>query len=149
MRSAQHDVQTFDPDSALGRLESAGRNLDKAEKEGKLKDPSQAMGQVMGALAGAGAGTTIEAPSTSRPSSPSSRIALAGMPRQSISAERNAAMGMQVAVARARYGDDAPWRETGDYRHRRRRRLHGAGGLGQYREQLGGWRALRARQPPR
>ena len=61
LRGAQHDVQTFDPDSALGRLESAGRNLEKAEKEGKLKDPSQAMGQVMGALSGAGAGTTIEA----------------------------------------------------------------------------------------
>ncbi len=105
MRSAQHDVQTFDPDSALGRLESAGRNLDKAEKEGKLKDPSQAMGQVMGALAGAGAGTTIEAldVETLKTFIPQ---ALAGMPRQSISAERNAAMGMQVAIARARYGDD-------------------------------------------
>ena len=105
VRSVQKDVQTFDPDSALGRLESAGRNLEKAEKEGKLKDPSQAMGQVMGALAGARAGTTIEAVSADTLKSfvPDT---LAGLPRQSISAERNAAMGMQVAVARARYGDD-------------------------------------------
>lgn len=105
LRSTQNDVQTFDPDSALGRLESAGRNLEKAEKEGKLKDPSQAMGQVMGALAGAGAGTTVEALNTDTLKSfiPDT---LAGLPRQSISAERNAAMGMQVAVARARYGDD-------------------------------------------
>jgi Yip1 domain len=104
--SAQHDAQTFDPDSALGRLESAGKNLEKAEQEGKLKDPSQAMGQVMGALSGAGAGTTIEALSveTLQTLVPET---LAGMPRQSISAERNSAMGMQVASARARYGDDA------------------------------------------
>lgn len=105
LRSVQNDVQTLDPDSALGRLESAGRNLERAEKEGKLKDPSQAMGQVMGALAGARAGTTIEAVSADTLKSfvPDT---LAGLPRQSISAERNAAMGMQVAVARARYGDD-------------------------------------------
>jgi Yip1 domain len=102
---AQRDVQTFDPDSALGRLESAGKNLEKAEKEGKLEDPAQAMGQVMGALSGAGAGTTIEALSveTLKTFVPE---ALAGMPRQSISAERNSAMGMQVAVAHARYGDE-------------------------------------------
>jgi hypothetical protein len=105
LRSAQHDAQTFDPDSALGRLESAGKNLEKAEKEGKLKDPSQAMGQVMGALAGASAGTTVEALGVDTlksfvPEAP------AGLPRHSISAERNAAMGMQVAVARAHYGDD-------------------------------------------
>jgi Yip1 domain len=106
LSSARHDVQAFDPDSALGRLESAGKNLEKAEKDGKLKDPSQAMGQVMGALSGAGAGTTIEALSveTLKTFVPE---ALAGLPRQSISAERNAAMGMQVAVARARYGDDS------------------------------------------
>jgi hypothetical protein len=105
LRGAQHEVQTFDPDSALGRLESAGKNLEKAEKEGKLKDPSQAMGQVMGALSGAGAGTTIEAlgVETLKSFIPET---LAGLPRQSISAERNAAMGMQVATAHASYGDD-------------------------------------------
>ena len=105
MRGAQN-VQTFDPDSPLGRLESAGRNLEKAEKEGKLDDPSQAMGQVMGALAGAGAGTSIEAlpADTLKSFIPDT---LAGLPRQSISAERNSAMGMQVASAKARYGGDA------------------------------------------
>jgi len=104
MRSAQ-DVQTFDPDSPLGRFESAGRQLEKAEKEGKLNDPSQAMGQVMGALSGAGAGTTIEAlpAETMKSFIPDT---LAGLPRQSISAERNSAMGMQVASAHARYGGD-------------------------------------------
>ncbi|MEO8306688.1 MAG: Yip1 family protein [Pseudomonadota bacterium] len=104
MRTAQHDVQTFDPDSPLGRLESAGRNLEQADKAGKLKDPSQAMGQVMGALAGASGGT-VEAVDTETLKSFLPQT-LAGLPRKSISAERNAAMGMQFAVAHARYGDD-------------------------------------------
>jgi Yip1 domain len=103
LRGAQNDVQVFDRDSPLGRLESAGRELEKAEKEGKLDDPSQAMGQVMGALSGAGAGS-VEALSAETLKSfiPDE---LAGLPRQNISAERNAAMGMQVASARARYGE--------------------------------------------
>jgi hypothetical protein len=59
----------------------------------------------MGALSDAGAGTTIEA---MRVETLKSFIpdTLAGLPRQSLSAERNAAMGMQVASARARYGGD-------------------------------------------
>jgi Yip1 domain len=103
VRGAQNDVQVFDRDSALGRLESAGRELEKAEKEGKLDDPSKAMGQVMGALSGAGAGTSVEALSadTLRSFIPEQ---LGGLSRQGISAERNAAMGMQIASARARYG---------------------------------------------
>lgn len=95
---------TFDPDSPLGRLEQAGRQLEKAEKEGKLEDPSQAVGQVLGAMAGKDGAITIEALSADTLKSfiPDT---LAGLPRQSISAERNAAMGIQVANARARYGE--------------------------------------------
>lgn len=97
-------VSTFDPDSPLGRLEQAGRELEKAEKEGKLEDPSQAVGQVLGALSGADAGTTIEAlpADTLKSFVPES---LAGLPRQSISVERSGAMGIQVSNARARYGE--------------------------------------------
>jgi hypothetical protein len=95
---------TFDPDTPLGKLEQAGRQLEKAEKEGKLDDPAQAMGQVLGAMSGAGAGATVEALSADALKAfvPES---LAGLPRQSISAERNGAMGIQVAHARARYGE--------------------------------------------
>jgi hypothetical protein len=101
---ARGPATTFDPDTPLGRLEQAGRQLEKAEKEGKLEDPSQAVGQVLGAMSGAEAGTTIEAlpVDTLKSFVPES---LAGLPRQSISAERNGAMGIQVANARARYGE--------------------------------------------
>ena len=104
MRGAQNDVQVFDRDSPLGRLESAGRELEKAEKEGKLN------GSLPGH--GTGDGRPFRGGRWHDDRSPVRRDAevlyageLAGLPRQSISAERNAAMGMQVASARARYGE--------------------------------------------
>jgi hypothetical protein len=104
LSGARNDVQAFDPDSPLGQLETMGKNLEKAEREGKLQDPTQAMGQVMGALAGAGAGATFEAlpADTMKSFVPES---LANLPRQSISAERNGAMGIQIANAHGNYGE--------------------------------------------
>jgi hypothetical protein len=97
------DEQVFDTDSPLGRLEQMGRDMEKAEKEGKTQDPAQAMGAMMGALAGNGA-TPVEAlpADTLKGFVPES---LGGRARQSISAERNAMFGMQVASAKARYGE--------------------------------------------
>jgi hypothetical protein len=97
------DEQVLDPDSALGRLERMGRDMEKAEKEGRTQDPAQAMGAVMGALAGSD-GTPVEAlaADTLKAFVPDT---LGGLARQSISAERNAMFGMQVASAKARYGE--------------------------------------------
>lgn len=97
------DEQVFDADSPLGRLEQMGRDMEKAEKEGKTQDPAQAMGAVMGALAG-NDGAPVEAlpADTLKGFVPES---LGGLARQSISAERNAMFGMQVASASARYGE--------------------------------------------
>lgn len=96
------DEQVLDPDSPLGRLEKMGRDMEKAEKEGKTKDPAQALGAVMGAMAGAGG--AVEA-------LPADRLkafvpdTLAGQARQSISVEKNGAFGLQVSNAKATYGE--------------------------------------------
>jgi hypothetical protein len=94
--------QVLDPNSPLGRLEKMGHDMEKAEKEGKTKDPGQALGAVMGALAGSGG--AVE-------SLPADRLkafvpeSLAGEARKSISAEKNGAFGIQVSSAKANYGE--------------------------------------------
>lgn len=100
--SKSDDGPVFDADSALGRLERAGREMEKAEKEGRTQDPGQALGAVMGALGGSS--TPVEALSadTLKGFMPDT---LVGLPRQSISAERNAMLGMQISNAKARYGE--------------------------------------------
>lgn len=96
------DEQVLDPDSPLGRLEQMGRNMERAEKEGQLKDPSQALGAVMGAMAGAGGAVEALPAETLKSFVPES---LGGLPRQSLSSEKNGVMGMQVSTAKASYGE--------------------------------------------
>ena len=55
----------------------------------------------MGALAGGKPGVRAMAPDALKPYLPES---MAGMPRSSVSASRNAAMGMEVSTATANYG---------------------------------------------
>lgn len=93
-------TQVFDQDSPLGRLEAIGREMERAEREGRTQDPAQAMGAVMGAF---GAGSAEALPVDTLKGFVPDR--LAGLPRQSISAERTAAMGMQIATARASFGE--------------------------------------------
>jgi hypothetical protein len=97
------DEQVLDPDSPLGRLERMGREMERAEKEGRTQDPAQAVGAVMGALTGAG-GVPVEAlpADTLKAFVPDT---LGGLARQSLAAERNAMLGLQVASAKARYGE--------------------------------------------
>jgi hypothetical protein len=102
--STRTEAPVFDADSPLGRLEKMGKDLEKAEKEGKTKDPAQAMGAVMGALAGSSGAVEALPADTLKGFIPDT---LGGLARASISAERNAMFGMQIANAKARYGEGA------------------------------------------
>ena len=100
---------TVDADSALGKLEAwgkemetAGTKMEAAEKSGDAQAQADAMGQMMGALMGAGGKVEALEPSVLKGFLPNT---LGDLPRTSFSAERNAAMGMQIAEAKASYGD--------------------------------------------
>lgn len=97
----------FDKDSPLGKLEQwtknigeAGRKADASAKSGDGVPSSAAIGQLMGAVVGGSTGALSTAeikafmPET-----------LASLPRTSLSAERNAAIGFEVSEAVAEYGD--------------------------------------------
>ncbi|MCU0761135.1 MAG: YIP1 family protein [Steroidobacteraceae bacterium] len=107
-RTASDDIQV-DPDSPLGKLErmgkqmeEAGKKLEDAQKSGDAKAQSEALGAVLGAALGGGAQVESLAPDRIKPFLPET---LAGLPRRTLSAERNAAMGMQISEGRATYGD--------------------------------------------
>jgi Yip1-like protein len=99
----------FDKYSPLGRLEEWSGNVEEAgkrvEAEAATKGApsSAAIGQLMGAVVGAD--TSLEALSTDQIKTyiPAT---LAGLPRTSVTAERNAALGFQVSEANALYEDD-------------------------------------------
>lgn len=98
--------QSADPDSSLGkleawskRMEAAGKKMDDAQKSGSSADQSAAVGAVMSAAMG---GRSTEALSVEKLKGfvPAT---LAGLPRTSLSAERNGMMGVQVGAARASF----------------------------------------------
>ena len=104
---------TFTPDrgGALSALEAIGKKADEANKKmeaaQKSGDPNaqaQAAGQAAGAMLGAvlGGGDTVEAlaPEALKPFLPDT---LAGLPRTSYEASRNAPIGIQVSNAKATY----------------------------------------------
>jgi hypothetical protein len=102
----------FDKGSPLGKLEawskkveSAGKQMEQAQKSGSAEDQGQAMNEMMGAVLG-GAGGAAEAlpPERLKAFVPGE---LNGLPRTEISASRNAAMGIQVANAHGNYSDNA------------------------------------------
>jgi hypothetical protein len=85
------------------QLEAAGKEVEKsAEKQGGVPS-GEAIGQLLGAVAGGKGGEAL----------PADRIkaylpeTLAGLPRTNVSAERNAAIGIQVSEASADYSDGA------------------------------------------
>jgi hypothetical protein len=99
----------FDKDSPMGKLESmakqaeeASKKLEAAQKSGDTQAPGEAMGQLMGAVLGG----QVESlpPDRLKPFIPE---ALAGLGRTGVSAERNAAMGIQVSEASGTYSDNA------------------------------------------
>ena len=102
---------TFDRNSAAGQLgqwaqgmAAAGKQLESAQKSGDAQAQANAVGQLMtGAVNG---GQKVEALEPDRLKSflPDT---LGGLKRSEVSAERNGALGMQVATATANYGDDS------------------------------------------
>ena len=103
------DDVKVDPNSSLGKLEkwskqveSAGKKMEAAEKSGDSKAAQDALGGVLGAVLGGGA-QAVESLSAERIKAFLPET-LAGLPRKSMSAERNQAIGMQISEAKARYG---------------------------------------------
>ena len=99
---------TFDKDSPLGQLEEygkkmeqAGKQMEAAQKSGDSDAQAAAMKALMGAALGAGQVEALS-PDRLKPFIPES---LAGLSRTEFSAERNGAMGMQIAEARATYSN--------------------------------------------
>lgn len=101
----------FDADSPGGKLEQWAKGMEeaaeRAEEAGKSGDPGAAAQAAGGVLAAAMGGKgNVESLDTERIKAflPAS---LGGLARTEISAQRNAAMGMQISEAEATYGDDA------------------------------------------
>jgi hypothetical protein len=102
------DVQ-FDKDSPLGKLEQwsksveqASKQMETAQKSGDQQAQEDAMKAMMGAALGSGAVESL-APDRLKAFLPES---IAGLTRGDLSAERNAAMGMQISEARATYANE-------------------------------------------
>ncbi len=103
------DTVQFDQDSPLAqldgyanKLEEASKKIEAAQASGDTAAQSEAMGAMFGAVLGGG---TVEALAPERLQAfvPES---LAGLPRTTLSVERNGAMGMQVAQAQATFAND-------------------------------------------
>jgi hypothetical protein len=106
--TATNDVR-LDPNSALGQLEAYGKRLEQANKEfeaaqasGNAEAQQAALGKLMGSALGGNGATQAVAPDQLRALLPAQA---AGMNRTEISAERNAALGIQVSEARAEYSE--------------------------------------------
>jgi Yip1 domain len=108
--SSSSDIEV-DPDSSLGKLqkwgeqmEAAGKKMEAAQKSGNSDAQGEALGALLGAVAGGGAAKVESLPpermKTFLPES------LGGLPRKSVSAERNSALGLQVSKGEAQYGGD-------------------------------------------
>jgi len=100
----------FDKDSPLGKLdgyanklEEASKKVEAAQASGDAAAQSEAVGAMFGAVLGGGAVEAL-APERLQSFVPES---LASLPRTTVSAQRNGALGMQVAEARATFGNDA------------------------------------------
>jgi hypothetical protein len=102
---------TIDKNSALGALArigeqaaEAGKKVEEAKKTGDANAQAQAAGaaagQILGAVLGGGDSVEALAPDALKPFVPDT---LGGLPRTSMEASRNAAIGIQVSNAKATY----------------------------------------------
>ncbi len=103
---------TFDTSSPAGKLgawaqgmAAAGKQLDSAQKSGDTQAAANAVGQMMANAVSGGQQVEALAPDRLKSFLPDT---LGGLKRTEASAERNGALGMQVATATARYGDESP-----------------------------------------
>jgi len=83
-------------------MEEASKKMEAASKSGDTKAQGEALGAVLGAALGGGSKVEALAPDRLKPFMPET---LSGLPRREMSAERNAAMGLQISEGKARYGD--------------------------------------------
>ncbi len=85
------------------QVEAAGKKMEAAEKSGDQKAQGEALGGVLGAVLGGAANTSVESLGTDTLKGflPAT---LGGLPRKSMSAERNQAMGLQISEGKATYG---------------------------------------------
>jgi hypothetical protein len=102
---------SFDKDSALGKLEQWSKEMEAAGKRAEQSAQEQggvpsgaAIGQLMGAVTGTKQGAEALPVEQIKAFLPET---LAGLPRTSLSAERNAALGFEVSEANAEYSDGA------------------------------------------
>ncbi|WP_266171886.1 Yip1 family protein [Dyella subtropica] len=107
--SSDGSTVTVDKDSALGKLaamgeraEKANKELEAAQKSGDTAAQQAAMGKVMGAAMGNDGSVQSLSADQVKAFLPDT---LAGLKRESLSAERSNAVGMQITEARAQYGD--------------------------------------------
>jgi hypothetical protein len=102
---------TFDRNSPAGQLSqwaqgvaAAGKQLEAAQKSGDSQAAANAVGQMMTSAVSGGQKVEALAPDRLKGFLPDT---LGGLKRTEASAERNGALGMQVATATARYGDES------------------------------------------
>ena len=102
---------TFDNSSAGGKLgqwaqgvAEAGKKLEAAQKSGDTAAAAEAAGQMMTSAVSGGQKVEALAPDRLKTFLPET---LGGLKRTEAGSERNGALGMQVATATARYGDDS------------------------------------------
>lgn len=100
---------TFDTNSPAGKLgqwaqgmAAAGKQLESAQKSGDPQAEANAVGQMVSSAVSGGQQVEALAPDRLKAFLPDT---LGGLKRTEASAERNGALGMQVATATARYGD--------------------------------------------
>jgi len=102
---------TFDTNSPAGQLgqwaqgmAAAGKQMESAQKSGDPQATANAVGQMMSSAVSGGQKVEALAPDRLKGFLPDT---LGGLKRTEASSERNGALGMQVATASARYGDDS------------------------------------------
>jgi hypothetical protein len=107
---ATSSSRSFDPASPGGkldqwahRMEAASQQMQAAQKRGDSAAATQAASALVGAALGGDATVQALAPERIRAFLPAS---LGGLARSQISAERHAALGMQLSEAEAQYKDD-------------------------------------------
>ena len=106
--SVFEDRGQFEEGSPLGQLEDWARNVEEAGRRVEVSEnargvpSSDAVGQLLGAMVGSD--TSVQALSTGEIEA-LMPMSLAGLPRTSLSSERDGALGVQVSESNATYSD--------------------------------------------
>lgn len=110
MSNSSSSNVTVDADSALGRLaamgqkiEAQGKKMEAAERSGDAKAQADAASAMLGTVLGGGDQVEALSPDALKPFLPET---LDSLKRESMSVERNGALGMQISTGNAVYGDD-------------------------------------------